>query len=133
MLTSIAALLGLEIKDRVSRLVTAAIFGVGALIFLLVSGAYFMGWVRTKLLALYDVGTVDLILFGVFFVIGAGLALAAWLYSRAKPKRSVATAALAAAPLATTVVRSGLPSIVKAVPLVIIGGLLLGRHFANRE
>lgn len=133
MLTSIAAFLGLEIKDRISRLVTAAMVAIGALVFLIVSGAYLMGWVRTKLLASFDVSTVDLILFAVFLVIGLGLALAAYRMSRSKPQRSAATAALAAAPLAATVARSGLPNVVKVVPLVIIGGLLLGRHFANRE
>jgi hypothetical protein len=133
MLTSLAAFLGLEIKDRVSRLVTAAITAVAALIFLIVAGAYLMGWVRLKLLMSYDAATVDLMLFGVFFIIGAGLAITAYVMSRARRKTSAATAALAAAPLAATVARSSLPGIVKVVPLVILGGLLLGRHFANRE
>lgn len=133
MFAAIAGLLGLELKDRVSRLINAAILGVAALIFLIVAGAYLMGWVKIKLFAYYDVATVELILFGVFLLIGAVLALTAYVVSRPSKKTSTAAAALAAAPLAATVARSRLPGVAKAVPLVIIGGLLLGRHFANRE
>ena len=100
MFTSIAAFLGLEIKDRLSRLVTVIGVALVALIFLIVAGVYLMGWVRTKLLAFYDVATVDLILFAVFLFFGLALALTAYLMSRAKPQRSATAAALAAAPLA---------------------------------
>lgn len=133
MFAAIAGLLGLELKDRAARLIKAATFGGAALIFLIVAGAYLMGWVRIRLLAHYDPETVELILFSVFFLIGAILAITAYVLSRPRKRTSAAAAALAAAPLAASVARSSLPSAAKAVPLVILGGLLLGRYFANRE
>ena len=133
MFAAIAGLLGLELKDRASRLVNAAIFGIAALIFLTTAGAYLMGWAKIKLLATYDVATVELMLFGIFFLIGVVAAAAAYLLSRPRKKTSTAAAALAVAPLAASVARSRLPGAAKVVPLVVLGGLLLGRHFANRE
>lgn len=134
MFAAIAGLLGLELKDRAARLIKAAIFGGVALIFLIAAGVYLTGWVKIRLLAHYDAATVELILFGVFFLIGLILAISAYVISRPDKKSStVAAAALAAAPLAASVARSNLPSAAKAVPLAIIGGLLLGRLFANRD
>lgn len=129
MLAPLAAYAGLELKGRVRRAATLALWlGLAAML-----AAFGLGF---ALVALKDrlalaLGATDagLVVAGGLALVASAIAAFAWaMQARRRRDRAAAGAmAVAAAPVAAALVRRAAPSLVRAVPLILIAGFLVGR------
>lgn len=129
MFSSLAALAGLEIKAATQRGVRVAGLLVLTLIFTLAAVFYAMAafgeWLRLR----YAPVDVQLILAGCALLVAILLGTGAYILRRAPLDRTASkqTMALVAAPFAMNLARRGLPGLGRVLPLVVLGGFLLGR------
>ena len=133
MFTSIAALAGLEIKDAAKRGIRFA--GVILVALILAFGAVFfaLSALRTELALRYDPVTADLsIALGLIVVAAILVSVAFYMRRRRVGSHTARNAALVAAPLAARIAARNLPTLIKAVPAVVIAGFLIGR-LASRD
>ncbi len=129
MMSWLAALAGLEIRAATQRGAKVAGLALLAAIFVLAAIFYGFSALREWLLPSFAPANVELMLAGLALLIAFGLALAAYLLRRAPLDRTASKQAMAlvAAPLAVNLARRGLPGLGKVLPLVVLGGFLLGR------
>lgn len=129
MLSSLAALAGLEIRAATRRGVRVVGLVALAVIFVLAAVFYAFAalgeWLRLR----YAPVDVQLMLCGLALFVAFLLGLWAYVVRRTPLDRSASrkTMALVAAPFAVNLARRGLPGLGKVLPFVILGGFLLGR------
>ena len=133
MMSWLAALAGLEIRAATQRGAKVAGLALLALVFVLAAIFYAFSALREWLLLSFAPADVELMLAGLALAVALSLGLAAYLLRRAPLDRTASKQAMAlvAAPLAVNLARRGLPGIGRVLPLVILGGFLLGRFGKN--
>lgn len=129
MLSSLAALAGLEIRAATQRGVKVAGLSLLAGIFLLAAIFYGFAALGEWLRLSFAPADAELMLAGLALFLAFMLGLGAYLLRRAPLDRTASkqTMALVAAPLAVNLARRGLPGLGKLLPIVVLGGFLLGR------
>ena len=135
MIATLAAFAGLEIKDAAARgirfallLVLAGVMAFGALFFGL-------GALRTDLSMSIGPINADLAIAGGLVLASALLAGAAFIAKRRKSQasRTAQTAAIVATPVAIRTLGLIAPHLLRAAPVAIVGGFLLGRLLSGSK
>lgn len=132
MFASLAAYAGLEIKDVATRSLRFVLLLGLALVMAFAALFYGLGAVRTQLAMSIGVIDADLAIAAGLAFTGALLAGAAFLARRKTRRSRVAqTAAIVATPVALKTLAALAPHLLRAAPVAIVGGFLLGRLLAG--